>query len=324
MNSPLKLEDLVVDTSRNGRTEVIAEVHHKLGVERAALLRNTGMTGLSEMATWLQQLGLQQMDYAGGTGHREPLGSGVLSVGIEPHYTNIEPHCEMSFWTYYPRYILFGCIEIPATGGETVIADNRRVTEDIWETETGQRIFEKGIRYIRNFADANKPDCIPSTKSWQEAFEFSDWGELENFCEDNDWQLLRRKDGSTQVSYTEVGFEYDPRTGTNLLFTSMARLGRAFDDWPPYNSLPNNQRPYHVTYADGSEFSSADLDTLERIFARYSIAIPWQPGDIAVLDNITWPHARPPYQLQSGEQRRIGVLVSEPVQRRRIVLPAND
>lgn len=324
MNSPLTLEDLVVDSSRNSRTEVIAEVHCKLDVERAALLRNTGMTQLSEMAAWADLLNLQQMDYTGGTGHREPMGAGVLSVGIEPNYTNIEPHCEMSFWTFNPRYIMFGCVEIPATGGATVIADNRRVTEDIWETETGQRIFAKGIRYIRNFADADKPDCIPSTKSWQEAFEFSDWEQLEEFCKDKDWQLLRREDGSAQVSYSEVGFEYDPRSGTNLLFTSMARLGRAFDDWPPYNSLPNDQRPYHVTYADGSEFTNADLDTLERIFARYSIAIPWQPGDIAVLDNITWPHARPPYQLQSGEQRRIGVLISEPVQRQRIVLPSEN
>ena len=324
MSNPLILENLVVDCSATSRVEAIAKVHRKLDAERAALLRNTGMTRLSEMATWAELIGLQQMDYTGGTGHREPLGSGVLSVGIEPHYTNIEPHCEMSFWSYYPRYILFGCIEIPASGGETVIADNRRVTEDIRVTETGQRIFEKGIRYIRNFSDTDKPDSIPSTKSWQEAFEFSDWGELEDFCKNKDWQLLRREDGSAQVSYSEVGFEYDPSTGTNLLFTSMARLGRAFDNWPPYNSLPNDQRPYHVTYADGSEFSSADLDTLERIFARHSIAIPWQPGDIAVLDNISWPHARPPYRLRRGEQRRIGVLVSEPVQRQRVVMPSDN
>ena len=321
MSNPLILEDLVVDCSTTGRAEAIAEVHRKLDVERAALLRNTGMTRLSDMAAWAERLDLRQMDYTGGTGHREPMGAGVLSVGIEPACNNIEPHCEMSFWTFYPRYILFGCVEIPATGGETIIADNRRVTEDIRETETGQRIFENGIRYIRNFSDANNPDCIPSTKSWQEAFEFSDWIELENFCEDKDWQLLRREDGSVQVSYVEIGFEYDPRTGTNLLFTSMARLGRAFDNWPPYDSLPNDQRPYHVTYADGSEFSSEDLDTLERIFTRHSIPIPWQPGDIAVLDNITWPHARPPYRLR-GEQRRIGVLVSEPVRRQRIVSPA--
>lgn len=324
MSNPLFLEDLVVDCSATSRAEAIAEVHRKLDVERAALLRNTGMTEPGEMATWAELLELQQMDYTGGTGHRKPMGAGVLSVGIEPHYTNIEPHCEMSFWTYYPRYILFGCVEIPATGGETVIADNRRVTDEVWTTQTGQRIFENGIRYIRNFSDDNYPDCIPSTKSWQENFGFSNRDELVDFCREKDWQLLQREDGSVQISYPEVGFEYDSRTETNLLFTSMARLGRAFDNWPPYNNLPNDQRPYHVTYADGDEFSSEDLVTLDRIYARYSIPIPWQPGDIAVLDNIAWPHARPPYELRQGEQRRIGVLVSEPVQRQRFVQPPDN
>jgi len=64
-------------------------------------------------------------------------------------------------------------------------------------------------------------------------------------------------------------------------------------------------------YADGSEFSAKDLQTMDRIFARYSIPIHWQPGDIAVLDNITWTHARPPFVLEEGESltQRVGVLV---------------
>ncbi len=45
MNNPLVLEDLVVDFSGNCRGEAIAEVHHKLDVETAALFRNTGVTG---------------------------------------------------------------------------------------------------------------------------------------------------------------------------------------------------------------------------------------------------------------------------------------
>ena len=99
----------------------------------------------------------------------------------------------------------------------------------------------------------------------------------------------------------------------------MARLGRAFDNWWPFNRLPNDQRPYHVTYADGSEFSDQDLLTLDQVFARYSIPIHWQPGDIAILENIAWTHARPAFELGAGEKRSISVLVSCPVERRRIM-----
>ena len=133
------------------------------------------------------------------------------------------------------------------------------------------------------------------------------------------WDLRQREDGSIRVSYVEQGYEHDPVSGKDVLFTSMARLGRAFDNWPPYNELPGDQRPYHLTFADGSEFDEADLATMDEIFARYSIPIKWQPGDIAILENIAWTHARPAFELAQGEERLIGVLVSEQVERRRLV-----
>jgi hypothetical protein len=171
-------------------------------------------------------------------------------------------------------------------------------------------IFDLGIRYVRNHADRDNPDSIPSTSTWQDGFNCTQWDELESQCAEHEWQLERRADGSAKISWKEQGFEFDKRTGKHLLFTSMARLGRAFDDWPPYNQLDNEMRPYHVTYADGSQFSEQDLSNMDSAFASYTIPIKWQPGDIAVLENIAWTHSRPPYHMKPGEQRKIGILVS--------------
>lgn len=327
MKTPLTLADLVVDC-RGGRgergRELLAAIEAKLGTHRAAVLRNTGMAKLAEMADWAEFIGAPQMEYRYGAGFRTPQGAGVLSVGNEPPHTPVEPHNEMAYWSFYPRRILFGCERIPARGGETVIADNRRVTEDLLPTGVGRKILARGIRYVRNFSDRDRPDCIPSTKHWQDNFGFDSRAELERYCAEMNWNLRQRDDGSVQVTYPEQGYEYDPVSGTDLLFTSMTRLGRAFDDWPPFDRLPGDQRPYHLTYGDGSEFSSDDLATMDAVFARYSIPIPWRPGDIAILENIAWTHARPRYELAAGEERLIGVLISEPVERRRIVTLRNQ
>lgn len=327
MNSPLTLRDLIVDC-RGGRgahdAELLAAIEDKLASRRAVLLRNTGMTKLAEMADWAAFIGAPQMEYRYGTGFRTPQGGGVLSVGNEPPSSPVEPHNEMAYWMFYPKKILFGCEKIPARGGETVIADNCRVTADMLATEFGQKILRQGIRYLRNFSDRERPDCIPSMKHWQDDFGFETRGELERYCGEMHWDLLQRDDGSVRVSYAEAGYEYDPVSGTDLLFTSMTRLGRCFDDWPPFDRLPGDQRPYHLTYGDGSEFSSDDLATMDAVFARYSIPIPWRPGDIAILENIAWTHARPRYELAAGEERLIGVLISEPVERRRIVTLRNQ
>ncbi|MDJ0778160.1 MAG: TauD/TfdA family dioxygenase [Gammaproteobacteria bacterium] len=322
MRPPLTLDDLIVDCC-GGRgahdAQLLAEIEAGLATNRAVLLRNTGMTEVAEMAAWAEFVGAPRMEYKYGTGFRYPMGGGVLSVGTEPPHSPVEPHCEMAYWKFYPRKVLFGCESIPARGGETVIADNRRVTEDILPTEAGRKILERGIRYIRNFSDRDRPDSIPSMKHWQDNFGLEARAELRQYCGEMEWDLLERADGSVQVSYPEEGYEYDPVSGTDLFFTSITRLGRCFDEWPPFDRLPSEQRPYHLTYADGGDFSAQDLATIEAVFARYSVPITWQPGDIAVLDNIAWTHARPAYELQPGEERRIGLLVSEPVDRRRIV-----
>jgi alpha-ketoglutarate-dependent taurine dioxygenase len=308
--SALHPASIILDCNQFSEKKLKQAIALKLESERAVYLRNTGMTALPEMSNWAEFVGIQQMDYEGGTGSRFEMGAGVLSVGTEPGHTNIDPHSEMAYWHYYPRFIMFGCEVAPQSGGETVIASNQRVTETLENTTTGRKIFETGIRYIRNYSDRNNPDSIASTASWQESFNCEIWEELEPQCVAHDWQLERKAGGSAKISWLEQGFEFDEKTDKHLLFTSMARLGRAFDDWPPYNNLDNEDRPYHVTYADGSPFTDRDLSNMDNAYARNTIPIKWQPGDIAVLENIAWTHSRPPYHLKPGEQRKIGILVS--------------
>jgi len=308
--STLQAESLIVDCSLYAGTALKDAIANKLQAERAVYLRNTGMKALSEMSAWAAFVGIEQMPYEGGTGARFDMGGGVLSVGTEPAHTNIDPHSEMAYWHYYPKHIMFGCEIAPTIGGETVIASNERVTEALENTNTGRKIFDTGIRYLRNYSDRDNPDSIPSTKSWQEEFNCGEWDDLEHQCTERGWLLERNHGGSAKISWLEQGFEFDERTGRHLLFTSMARLGRAFDEWPPFSDLDNEDRPYHVTYADGSQFTEKDLSNMDNAFARYTIPITWQPGDIAVLENIAWTHSRPPYQLKPGEERSIGILVS--------------
>ena len=313
---------LIVDCSRHAGEELRRLIQARLEQERAVYLRNTGMTAVSEMSDWADFIGIRQMDYEGGTGSRFDLGGGVLSVGTEPAHTNIDPHSEMAYWHYYPQYIMFGCESAPANGGETVIASNERVTAALNNSDTARKIFDVGIRYVRNFADREKPDSLPSTTSWQENFNCSTWQELERQCAEQGWQLQRRTDGSAKITWLEQGYEFDENSGRHLLFTSMARLGRAFDEWAPFNALDNEDRPYHLSFADGSQFSDDDLCRLDQAFSRNTIPVRWRPGDIALLENIAWTHSRPPYSLAPGESRRIGILVSNHRPRLRQQKPA--
>ena len=308
--STLQAASLIVDCSQFNKNELRGVIAAKLDRERAVFLRNTGMKALREMSDWAAYLDIQQMVYEGGAGSRFDMGAGVLSVGTEPAHLNVGQHSEMAYWPHYPQHVMFGCESAPRTGGETVIASNERVTSAIEETSTGRKIFEVGIRYIRNYSDQNNPESIPSICSWQEAYHCTQWEEVEQQCAERGWRVKRRPDGSAKVAWLEQGFEFDEKTGRHLMFTSVARLGRSFDDWPPYSGLDDEQRPHHVTYADGSPFTAEEVSTLDHAFSRYTIPLRWLPGDIAVLENIAWTHSRPPYHLGPGEERKIGIVVS--------------
>ena len=104
-------------------------------------------------------------------------------------------------------------------------------------------------------------------------------------------------------------------------FSPALRARSSFQASRP-SRLPSCLAPLLEPFFGVRNWTNADYDQTLRpnaAVARYSIPIAWQPGDIAILENIAWTHARPPYELADGEARLIGVLISEPVERRRIV-----
>jgi alpha-ketoglutarate-dependent taurine dioxygenase len=68
-------------------------------------------------------------------------------------------------------------------------------------------------------------------------------------------------------------------------------------------NLPNN-----TYYGDGAEIEPAALDELREAYEAETVVIPWQEGDIMMLDNMLVAHGREAY----GPPRQIVVGMAEP------------
>ena len=68
-------------------------------------------------------------------------------------------------------------------------------------------------------------------------------------------------------------------------------------------NLPNN-----TYYGDGAEIEPAALDELRAAYEAETVVIPWQEGDIMMLDNMLVSHGREPYK----PPRQIVVGMAEP------------
>lgn len=292
----------------------IAAAQEALLLQGAVILKNTGFNDLSELHKLCSPFGAL-MDYIGGTNDRANQGKGVLNVGTEPPWANVSAHNEMSYSNLYPEIFIIGCKSAPEVGGCTVIADNQLITRSLMQTAFGEKLRTLGVRYIRNFHDATHIDATgPSFTSWQQVFGTEDFEEAiararivlggNQTCD-----IETTAKGGLRMMYNAPAFEYDPETQTDMCFMSIGNHGYWFRQWPPHNELAHMDRPWHLQYGDGTEFSERDLALFAKITNQHGYPIQWTPGDIAILKNRRFMHARPAYSLLEGQTRELGVLL---------------
>jgi hypothetical protein len=61
-------------------------------------------------------------------------------------------------------------------------------------------------------------------------------------------------------------------------------------------------------YGDGTPIEAETLENIHAAYEQATVAFPWQPGDILMVDNMLVAHGRAPF---SGP-RRIVVAMAEP------------
>jgi len=286
----------------------------------AVIIEDTPLEELATLKQWCLELG-EPMNYEGGTNVRENKGQGVLSVGTEPPWANVATHNEMSYSFIYPELFVIGCKEASPGAAPTIVGDNAVMTDLLLALPLGKKLMEKRVRYIRNFHDQNAPKH-PSLAfaSWQSVFNTDDPSVVSTRAQERlsgagacDVQHL--DNGSIRIIYDAPAYEFDAALNRNLCFVSIGNHGYWFRQWSPYNLQANMDRPFHLQFGDGSEFSEEELSIMAQIGNASSFPIHWQAGKMAILDNRRYTHARPQYVLPEGAKRELGVVLLNPVSR---------
>jgi alpha-ketoglutarate-dependent taurine dioxygenase len=71
----------------------------------------------------------QLRGYAGGTSPRSQVAEGIYTSTEYPKQLEIPLHNEMSYSARWPQRLYFFCATAPQTGGETPLADSRRILQ---------------------------------------------------------------------------------------------------------------------------------------------------------------------------------------------------
>lgn len=247
------------------------------------------------------------LNYKEGATPRTKLTGKVYTSTEFPAEHHIALHNELSYVTTWPKKIWF-CSLVPALeGGETPIADVRRVYERI-DPAIRAKFIEKGWMLVRNYGNGFG---LP----WESVFHAETEAEVEAYCHEHkmacEWlggPLLRTR----QVRPSVI---QHPDTGETLWFNHIAF-------WHESSLEPmvrevfveefgSEGLPFNTFYGDGTPIEDEVVEELRRAYEAETVSFPWQRGDLLMLDNMLVAHGRNPYK---GERKTV-VAMGEPYTR---------
>jgi alpha-ketoglutarate-dependent taurine dioxygenase len=283
-------------------------LEERLARHGGILFRGFDLQGQADFERVVHALPVQLTGYQEGATPRTKLGEKVYTSTEFPAEHSIALHNELSYVTTWPLKIWFFCLTPPATGGETPIADVRRVFQRLPPT-VRERFADKGWMLVRNF----RPGLGPS---WQSSYLVADRAAAEEYFRLHaiDWKWT----GEDRLRTRQVrpAIARHPRTGDLLWFNHVAF-------WHVSSLEPGVREvllrdfgeenlPYNTYYGDGAVIEDEVVAALRDAYELETRAFAWQPGDLLMLDNMLVAHGRRPF----GGPRRILTAMGEPCSER--------
>jgi alpha-ketoglutarate-dependent taurine dioxygenase len=244
------------------------------------------------------------LEYVDRTTPRPAVGDKIYVSTVYPSEETINMHCEGTYWTSWPLKIFFCSLKTAESGGETPIADVRRVLERI-SPETRRKFEERGVMYARNYNDG-------FGLSWQETFQTSDAREVEKYCAEHQIEFEWKDGDRLRTRQIRPAVRRHPVTGEAVWFNHAAFFHLSSLEPSVRAALLKNlgeeNLPYNTYYGDGSRIEESEAAEVRAAYQAEKIIFPWKDGDVLLLDNMTMAHGREPYK----GTRKVIVAMVEP------------
>ena len=276
----------------------------------AILVREFLIEGPTAFEQCIEQAWGASTDYPGFTQsvalRKHVSGKIYTSTEYSPAF-RIHLHNECAFANTWPAQICFFCVTAPSSGGETPIADSRRVLERISQT-TLSRLLERGILYVRNFS-------YGSSRSWERAFGTTDKARVEEICRAERVACEWLDDSRLRTRAVRPPVARHPTTGEPVWFNHINASHISSLEPDLRNALlaefQPEDLPRNCYYGDGSEIEHSVIEEIRHAYEAETVTFDWKPGDLLMADNMLTAHGRHPF---TGE-REILVGMAGSIQR---------
>jgi alpha-ketoglutarate-dependent taurine dioxygenase len=226
-------------------------------------------------------------------GDLPPEGASDRIYGSTPYPSDMTIlfHNESSHLPRWPMTQMFCCLVASPVGGETPLLDIRRLCERI-DPDVLREFETRGLLYVRNFSEGID---VP----WQQFFHTDDRFAVERQCTELGMGYSWKGDG-LMVTQSAPAVRRHPLTGDKVFFNQVQLHHVSSLDEATRASLLElfapEDLPRNVLFGDGVPIPDDVMLHLGEVFDRDCVPLPWQPGDMIVLDNMLTSHGRRPFK----------------------------
>lgn len=294
--------DVTTWAARN-RDFIETELLHHGGI----LFRGFEITTPAAFEQLCRAMSTELLEYNERSSPRTEVSPNVYTSTDYPANQSIFLHNENSYQRTFPQKIFFFCLTPAASGGETPIADCRKVFQGI-SPKVRERFIEKGWKLVRNVGDG-------LGLSWQTIFQTESPEVVERECLRKGVKLEWKDDQRLRLSTVLPAVVKHAQSGELSWFNHAAFFHVTTLD-PLLREVlleefAEEDLPTNTYYGDGSRIEPEVLEELREVYREQTVSFPYQAGDVMLLDNMLTAHGRAPY---SGT-RKILVAMADAIDR---------
>jgi hypothetical protein len=189
--------------------------------------------------------------------------------------------------------IMFWCDQPAATGGETPLADSRKVLDRL-PAAIRDRFTALGVRYVRH---------VRGLRQIERVFGTARRAGIADYCARHDYAVTF--DGAERIRTERAApaIVDHPVTGEPVWFNHVETYHLSSLPLAVVKrnlSLEDDVLPLEVSYGDGSPIDNETARRVRLALRAETVTFPWRRGDVLLLDNMLTAHGRRPF---TGDRR---------------------